>query len=309
MTGYRDAVAPGRLAIAFVIGAMIAAACASAHADPAGDRRAVADQLANDGRFAEAAAAYLDAYAVDQSAALVCNAGVAYFKANQLPRAQLYLAECSALGGALGEPFMSAVRANLTEIEAALKAGEFTPVDVHVVPNTALVAGEDFAPHGAVTPRTIWMAYGDHVLTVTADGYVDRTVPITARTKDRLPLEVTLDAKPVTPRVVVRTVAPPPIRLRWPIATTVATVAFGGLVALAHAQATSDATRAGFALNAQAFASDRDGVDTWNQVLGLAVGGAIAGAVASAYLWRKYLVRVDVEAKPGVAMLMLEGSL
>jgi hypothetical protein len=266
-----------------------------------------ADELASAGQFEDAAAAYLDAYAIVPNPALICNAGVAYFKAKQLPRAHVYLSECALHGVTLDAHFISVVRANLGEIEASLRAGDFTPVDVRVEPKGSLVAAEDFALHGAIAPRVIWMAFGDHVLTVTADGYVERRIPITARGKDTLPVQVKLEPVPAVSRVVYRAEPAPKIRLVWPVVSTAATVAFGGLIILAHAEAASAAKRAGFALNNGTFADDSNTVNAWNQVLGFAVGGAIAGAAASVFLWRRHLVRVDVEAKPGVAMVELGG--
>ena len=75
--------------------------------------RAAADKLASDaaalagqGKLSEAAAAFRAAYAEDPRPQLICNAGVAYYKASDLPRAAYYLEQCRAIGG---QPAIAAV--------------------------------------------------------------------------------------------------------------------------------------------------------------------------------------------------------
>ena len=61
---------------------------------------------------------------------MICNAGVAYYKASDLPRAHRYLKRCSEVGKALNADFMGNVEKVIAAVEAALAAGSYTPVEV-----------------------------------------------------------------------------------------------------------------------------------------------------------------------------------
>src|ERR1700704_4949178 len=124
---------------AVIVIAMLIAAGTESRADPATADKAAAEAdvrvLAKD--FLGAAAKFREAYAADPRPGLICNVGVAYNKAQELPRAQLYLGRCLERGSALPGPFIDGVRATLAKIEAALKVGNYTPIDIVVEPRFA----------------------------------------------------------------------------------------------------------------------------------------------------------------------------
>src|SRR6187401_2934009 len=95
---------------------LIAAVCA-AHARPAHADAAAADALVRDaealaaaGDFLGAAAKFREAYTADRRIELMCNVGIAYHKAKDLSRSQLYLSHCLKRGVALEAQFVAAVR-------------------------------------------------------------------------------------------------------------------------------------------------------------------------------------------------------
>src|SRR5438874_5540734 len=114
-----------------------AAVIAIALAGRAGADPAKADALAADantavraGDFAGAAAKFRAAYAEDPRPELVCNVGVAYYKANDLVRAHHYLSTCHATGEQLDAKFMANVEAVIGAVEAELAKGPYVRLDV-----------------------------------------------------------------------------------------------------------------------------------------------------------------------------------
>lgn len=312
IASYVRAVAHGALACALAIALAIVAAPPSALADPAGDLRAHGDQLAAAGQFDDAAAAYLDAYAASPQPVFVCNAGVAYFKANEISHAYVYLHECDLDDGALPEAFVTAVRENLHQLELQLAASALTPVVFHVEPPSAVIADDDFAPHGAVSPRVIWMDARRHVVTISADGYITKKVEVAPTGKTQQIVDVKLSPVPVTPVVVTRTAPAPRGGLALPIATSAVTIGLVAFSIVASGQAGDAATHADAALTRTAFDRDRGSVDSWNRAVGFGIGAAVVGAAASAYLWQRYArgaPRVELDVKPGVAMLTFSRAL
>src|SRR4029078_3092935 len=72
--------------------------------------QAEAEALATAGKYVDAAAKYREAYAIDSRADLLCNVGVAYYKADDRPRADLYLGQCLTQSGSLDAGFAAQVR-------------------------------------------------------------------------------------------------------------------------------------------------------------------------------------------------------
>ena len=182
---------------AVLIGTILVAA-ATARADPqAADRVAAeAEALARAKDFRGAAAKFREAYAADPRPDFMCNVGVAYHKAQELPRAQLFLSRCLERGSALDGKFIDLVRAALAKLEASLKAGSYTPVDVVVEPRFATVSIDAFAPDETFDGgRTIWLAFASYRVTVRADGYQPRTVEVTAKDRAMLPLRIALERR------------------------------------------------------------------------------------------------------------------
>lgn len=304
------------LRTAVLIGTILVTATASADPQAADRAAAEADALARAKDFRGAAAKFREAYAADPRADFMCNVGVAYHKAQELPRAQLFLSRCLERGSALDGKFIDVVRATLARLEATLKAGSYTPVDVVVEPRFATVSIDAFAPDETFDGgRTLWLAFATYHVTVRADGYRAQTVDVTARDRAILPLRIALEREPAvelprdrdagarpaqpggdanTPAGPVDRPSPPAAAPQRPsmlpaIAASAGVVVFAALAFFAHGQAADHADRAAFALHESAYDSEADSVRTWNTVVGVGLVASGASALASGYLWFRVL--------------------
>lgn len=286
---------------------MLAAARASADHAAAERATAEAEALAGKGDYAGAAAKFHAAYVAEPNPDLICDVGVAYQKANDLPRAQMFLTECLLHGPTRRAEFVEAVRANVATIEASLRAGSYTPFDITLEPAGATITISDYPPEESIVgARIVWLPYGAHTITAQAEGYVEQTVDATARGHDAVPLHVKLARPDKTPPP---PTGPSPSKLPLYVAggATAGAIALG-VVAFAFGR--RDADNAHFALTQKAFAADKDAVGTWNTVLGLSSLLAIAGAATTTYLFVRYErgTRLEVVAGPTGGELRFTGS-
>lgn len=281
---------------------LVAALATGAAADPAADQAAKvaadkaaaekvaaeADRLANDGHFKEAAEKFAEAFKLDPSRPrLFCNVGISYFKANELPRAHLLIGRC--LERSVFDPqFVEAARAVLGSVEATLREKGHTPVVINVEPSATSVAIVEFGPEEAfVGPRTIWLPFGTFHLAVHAEGYVEQTIEVVTTTQEPKTVPITLQRKPAEephPKPVART-RRLPVSKTPAIAVTIGTVALIGLAIGSASVAQSRADLANAAIDEPTFKSDHSSMNTWNTVMVTSTSLAIAGAVASGYLW------------------------
>ena len=285
----------------------------AAHADPK-----TADRLADDaaalaklGEFDRAAAKFREAYRADPRPDLMCNVGVVYYRARDLPRAQRYLEQCVQLGASIDKAYLATVVQALASVDAALRAGDFTPVSFLIEPNQASLTAIGGAPFDEpiLGSRVVWFPYGAYTIVVHAEGFVDRSIAIEARTREPMTRPVTLVR---APDIVVQR-QPPPHRDAPPplppspsytkpiIATAVAGVtAAASLVSygLARRRA-SDANRASDAMLEPDYDDARRAAHAW-QVVSIATlaVAAISGAAAT-YLWVDATRHVDIEPTAG----------
>jgi hypothetical protein len=283
---------------------MLALLATHASADPAAADAEVklAEVAALGGDFVGAASHYKLAYAADARPELICNAGVAYYKAKDVTRAHLYLSRCQERGTALDPAFVSAVRTALAAVEGMLRGGEFTPVDIVASPDGANVTIGAFGETDAfVGSRLVWLSRGRHTLTVRAEGYVAKVVELEAQGAERQPMSVTLERQVLVRAPAV--VAPPGTdpRLREPDVQTIdrpskvpAFVALGGTVVafvvsgIAYAQAKDSATMAREAISIDVYNDDKATTTTWNRVSAASGIVGILGAGLSGYLIFKW---------------------
>jgi hypothetical protein len=274
---------------------------------------AEAQALAAGGDFLGAAGKYRDAHAADPRPDLLCNVGVAFHKARDLPRAQLYLGQCLTRGGSLDPGFLASVRAVFAAVEDQLRAGEFAPVDVTPEPAGAAFTVDAFGVGDALGgARRVWLPFGHHALHVTAAGYLPFDIEFDVATRDRRALRPRLLRAPVEivpppppdptpPAAPPRRPARPSARPAW-IASG-ATLAVGVAAGVLYLRARSWADDAG----APELQPDqyRDRVDlarAYQHASWVAAGLAGVGAVASGYLWRRALrapATVDVAPTAG----------
>lgn len=157
-----------------------------------------ADARARAGDYVGAAALFRQAHAIEPRPEYQCNVGIAYYKAKELPRAQLYLGVCLTRGSHLPEAFVAQVRAALAAVEDRLRKGDFTPVDVVVAPASAEVSVSSFAAGETfVGARTLWLPFGAHTLEARAEGYVTGTVELTLDSRAAVTAALTLEPAPV----------------------------------------------------------------------------------------------------------------
>lgn len=157
-----------------------------------------AEALAKKGDFVGAAAKFKAAYAVDPRPALICNVGVAYYKAKDLPRAHLFLNRCLERGTALDPKFVDSVRAVIKAVESSLRSGNFTPLDIVVEPAGATVIVHPFGEDEVIIgSHVVWVPSGKHEVVGRNEDYEDNVTEVDAKGHDLQPVHITLVHKPV----------------------------------------------------------------------------------------------------------------
>lgn len=308
-----------RSVIAVALGALGALGALSAlsatsgqvFADPAtADKLAgEAEVLAKAGRFGEAAERFRDAWRNDPlRPTLLCNIGIAYYKAKDLVRAHLLLGQCleqSSLDPKIGDGVLKA-RASA---EAVLRAGGHTPVRVVIDPSATSISilelGNDEAFVGS---RVVWLPFGTYHVRAHAEGYVDKTLTVAPAGPEAMALTIALDrvkleppavtAQVATERPIERPIAPiAPSRpgVALPIVASVVTAAALGVAIVARAQAGKTADRAATALDPATVDDDRSATDRWNTTFIVGTAVAVVGAVASVWVWHRALAASRVE--------------
>lgn len=256
-----------------------------------------------------AAALFRAAHAADPRPELLCNVGVAFHKAQDLPRAQLYLGQCLTRVGSLDAGFAAAVRSVFATVEDNLRAGPFAPLDVTVSPATAAFTVSAFEPEDVIVgARVVWLPLGHHALSAHAEGHRPRTIEVDVTTATQPPVRIELEREVLAP--------PPPTttprRSRRPALVATGVTAGLGLGALgAYLLARSAADDAGETGISRATYDDRVERARFRQHLswGLA-GGAVLGAAASGWLWYRVTrapVQLEVEAGGERAMAIVHG--
>lgn len=293
----------------------IAIAVVPAYAQsPADDAHA----LAAKGDYLAAAAKFRAAFEADPRPELMCNVGVAYNKARDLPRAHRYLTQCLTIGTALDRTFLDGVKAVVADLETKLHAGEYTPVDLVVSPPHATieVAGGAVFDEPLVGSRRVWFPFGGYTLTIRAEGYVDQTLALAATSHDATPGRVVLErAAVVTPTPIT---APPPIgsshvaRSKTPavviaVASGVLAISAGGMYLMARKRI----DQAEDELERPAFNDRVDAAHTWRFTSVVTLGVAGAGGLMSVLLWRRAsrpIPQIEVDATGGGASVSIRGA-
>jgi hypothetical protein len=312
---------------------IVAAVAVQAVADTGGADRAAAEAKtrAANADFIGAAAKYREAFQAEPRPDLMCNVGVAYYKAKDLPRAQRYLDQCLSIGTSLERTFIDNVKKVLAAVDSALAGGSYTPVDLLVQPPTATTTVEGGVPFDEplLGSRRVWFPFGNYKLTVHAEGHVDRVITIDAKDHSAIPARVSLELapKPVDvgsaqepdagsgSAVVIEPPPPPPPPVTAkrsivaPLVVSGVTVGLG-VAALGYYLAAVDrANAAGKASDRQKYDALVDDARDRQHMSWLFSGAATAGAVVSGILWYRYASapRVEVQASGSSAALTLGG--
>jgi hypothetical protein len=267
---------------------------------------AEAQELAASGDMLGAAAKFREAHALDPRPELLCNVGVAYHKAKDLPRAQLWLSQCLARGSSLDAEFVTGVRSVLAAAEDKLREGEFTPVDIVVDPAGATVVVDVFGADDAfVGSRLVYVPFGTRTITVTSEGYRERTETVEATARDQRAVRIVLERAPVVPGPVAERPSKTPA-----IIATVATAVVGLGAGVAYLQArarASDAADAVVTLDEEAYDNAVRKARNWQKLSWIGAGAAGAGAIAAGWLWYRYSSAPTLEVAPtegGIAVTL-----
>jgi hypothetical protein len=279
----------------------------TAAADPGtADRDAAdADALAARGEFAAAAQKFRDAYREDRRPSLICNAGVAYYKAKELPRAHYYLGRCLGFTTSLDAGFVASVAKAIAAVSAKLEADKLPRLDLRPDPPTATIAIE-----GAGSPfdepieaGVVWLPRGAYTLRFHADGYTDRRIDVELHGSDVVAEDVTLvrahDEPPPaagsgSAAPVIEAPPPPPKPeptmtvprgRRAALVTTAATLAVAAAALASYGWAAHQASQAGDAQTPDAYADLKSSALGWQHASWVLGGLAGAGAIASGVLW------------------------
>jgi hypothetical protein len=310
------------LVVVLVMVPVVASAQPADNAAKADRLAAEAEALATAGNFGDAAARFREAYRLDPRADLLCNVGVAFHKAKDLPRSQLYLGQCLRRAGSLDAGFAVAVRNVLGAVEDKLRAGDFAPIDVALDPDTASFTVSAYSDADRIIgSQLVWLPLGTHTLVATAEGHVDRSENV--EVKDRTPgkVAVVLARKPIA--VVTNhdtgggpdpVAVPENRRSRIPavIATVATGAAAGGAIAV-YLMARSRAKSAGEAgIPLPAYNQRVDDARRLQKISWGLAGLAGVGAVVSGYLWyratRSPATRVEVAPSGDGAAVWISGE-
>jgi hypothetical protein len=258
----------------------------------------------------------------------MCNVGVAYYKAKDLPRAHRYLDQCVMTGGSLDRDFITNVKTVLAAVEDKLATGDYKPLNFIIQPQSATTTFDSGVhDESLVGSRQIWVPFGSYKVTIHAEGYVDRVLEIEATNRDRGEHSVKLEPAtgerttpppaPVpetTPLPEVPTQPAPKRSLVAPIVASAATGAFGGLAlgfylsARSNAESASAATRNREPLSVYTSYANR--ADTRERIAWIVGGVAGVTAIAAGILWYRALqspAPVEVTASPNGAGISFVG--
>lgn len=300
--------------------AVIALAPQRSDADPAAAEalEREAQSRAASGDLTGAAAKFREAHREHPRPDLICNVGVAYYKAEDLPRAHRYLDQCVATGGSLDREFITNVKTVLTAVEDTLTNADFKPLNFIVQPASATVTFAS-GPHdeALVGSRQVWVPFGTYRVTIHSEGFTDQVLEIDANTRTRGDFSVKLE--PAAAKVDTKEPEPlPPGPERSPegrnyvapIIASAAAGAFGGLALGFYLSARSNARKANETLDRTVYEESSDTATSRQTIAIIAVGAASVTAVVAGYLWYRAATsktRVEVSATASSASLSLVG--
>jgi hypothetical protein len=269
-----------------------------ARADAIDDQVAQGERLGREGSWTQAIDHFKAADKLAPRAKHACLIGLAYSRRELWAEAELFFDLCHQRATP-GDPTPDWLPDAETQLATKLAAANAAPVTLRVLPveATARIAVSSFAPDETFAPRTIHLAPGAHVVTVTAPGY------------DTIKRELVI--APTQPREVVIELHRPWPRSRGPrYAWTVGGVL--GLTALLWDVTAVRSARAD--LDAKYQYTYDVGIDRYQtrRDIDVALVGAAAVAVAVGFVLRALdkppPVKIDAEVNHGGAAVMLEWS-
>lgn len=197
--------------LTLVVGGAIAALPAVAHADQRADLQAKGEQLAKDGRYADAIEQFKAAEKLEHRATHACLIALAYTRRELWSQADLWLSRCHQ--PAPGETMPDWTRVANDQILARLTQANLADVTLVVEPAAATdvqLTLSGFAPDEQFEPHTIRVPLGTTVIFARAKGYADTQQVI--QIQDRSPKRIVITLRPerAAPVETPKTVPPPP---------------------------------------------------------------------------------------------------
>ncbi len=184
-----------------------------AGAETPADLTARGEQLAKDGRLTEGIDAFKGADQLEPRARHACLIALAYIRRELWSQAEIFLATCHERATA-ADPLPDWVPLADKQLGQRLAQATVAAVTFRVVPDAAAthaqVAVSSFAPDELFSPRTIHLAPGTHLLTITSPGRP--TVQQTLVIEDATAREVVIDFTRRAPLAIPGSAAPPPER-------------------------------------------------------------------------------------------------
>ncbi len=198
------------------IAVFVCAAARVAGAD--GGAKADADELVREGmelgragKLDQAIAAFKRAEAIYPRAVNDCNIGLAYARQNRWAQAHFFLVRCrERWSREETRPMDAWVDQRIKKSLAALKDGDYAPVDIRVTPVDAVVRVSAFAPDETfVGGRIVWLPHGSATVAASREGYQPKEIALAVSGRARQTASIDLSPIPVE-RPTREPDAPPP---------------------------------------------------------------------------------------------------
>jgi len=155
-----------------------------AHADSAETLASRGAKLAKDGLFAEAIDAFKEADRITPRASHACMIALAYTRREMWPQAEIFFDVCHRRART-NDPLPDWLPAAEKVLADHLATANVAAIAIHVEPSDVPVTltVSSFAQDETFAPRLIHVAFGEHVITATAPGYVPVSRPIVVTDK------------------------------------------------------------------------------------------------------------------------------
>ena len=168
-----------------------------AHADSADALETRGAKLAKDGLFAEAIDVFKEADRITPSAGHACMIALAYTRREMWPQAEMFFDVCHHRASS-SDPLPDWLPTAEKVLSDHLATASVAAIDIRVVPSDVPVrlTVSSFAHDEAFGPRLIHIAFGEHVITATAPGYVPVSQPIVVTDKHEQQVVLYMEKQP-----------------------------------------------------------------------------------------------------------------
>lgn len=168
-----------------------------AHADSADALETRGAKLAKDGLYAEAIDVFKEADRITPRAGHACMIALAYTRREMWPQAEIFFDVCHHRASA-GDPLPDWLPTAEKVLSDHLATASVAAIDIRVEPSDVPVrlSVSSFAHDETFGPRLIHIAFGEHVITATAPGYLPASQPIVVTDKHEQQVVLYMEKKP-----------------------------------------------------------------------------------------------------------------